>query len=996
MSDENLNQELSLDDIFSRLRKGEAGKGKKRRAPFKFLDSYTRDDRNIFFGRDTETEEIFRKLYSGKLLLVYGKSGTGKSSIINCGLISRIPQEDIYPVNIRCGNKAYYNFISEISKHSEQKQNDPIEILEDIFYTRSKPVALIFDQFEEVFILSDEDEKEKLAKALNSILKSRLKINIILVIREEYLASLDDFEKFIPRLYDNRVRIERMNRASAREAIVNPCKACDVDIEDGLADRVIEQLIIQSEGLELTWLQILMDKLYRTSAERDPENPLIKNEDLDSLGRIGNVLSNFLDEQLRTMPHGDLGEAVLKAMISSDGTKKQVNISEISETIQASGFIPNHTLIEEILLHLINVRIITEKDDKGFFELRHDALAGRIFERMTGTEKEMIEVKTFIDNSFRTYQQRKILLTDDDLKYIAFYESRLILKDEIKEFINNSKKEAFRSRQRRRNVMISAATALIIILTVFTIWALSERGKAVEQSKIAEKQKNEALLANQEAEKSRVLALEGEKKALENEAIAIEQKKFAEQQRQTAIRANVEAENSRKQALEEKNRAIENEKLATVARQQAESARNDVIKASRQAEFYLYLFNGKDLANKSLAMQENDTLRALLALSAYDLVTYGYENFSEDNTQVKYDGEILKSLQNSFFLFRSDSVVNGEIWSIVSANKKIAFSTGAGQITLSRLEERNQGMLPVLIQESTVNLPVKSMVRALAADPRSTRLASGTIDGSVITVDYPADSPSTHKTIFNHNNNRVLNLAFTPEKNWLISSSTDKTIRIWDLAKQAVVKELTVADPVQKFVLYNSDKLLYLTNSGQILVWNLNDLNSDPRVIYTSENNQPLRTLAYNPVQKCLVASGSGNIMVFDLPDPGKVQSLKQEQLPLKHKTVISHLEFSPDGRWLASGSADAIMLWDLRDLKIDDISRLEPVIIENTRQLFSFGFDEGSKYLFYSDNRLLHICPVNIREIYSRLKFIMRRKSLSDNEWKYYVKGDLKKPVVK
>src|SRR5664279_3942686 len=104
MADETRNNELSLDDIFSRKKKdGEYGR-KTMTSPFKFLDSYTREDKNIFYGRDSETEEIFRKFYSGKLLLVYGKSGTGKSSIINCGLISRMPQEDIFPIHIRCGN----------------------------------------------------------------------------------------------------------------------------------------------------------------------------------------------------------------------------------------------------------------------------------------------------------------------------------------------------------------------------------------------------------------------------------------------------------------------------------------------------------------------------------------------------------------------------------------------------------------------------------------------------------------------------------------------------------------------------------------------------------------------------------------------------------------------------------------------------------------------------------------------------------------------------
>ena len=167
MPDKTRNNELSLDDIFSRKRNdGEYGR-KTAALPFKFLDSYTREDKNIFFGRDSETEDIFRKFYSGKLLLVYGKSGTGKSSIINCGLISRIPLEDIYPVNIRCGNRAYENFITEIKKYSKSNLVNPLEILEDIFYEQSKPVALIFDQFEEIFILSDEEEREKLSRDLN-------------------------------------------------------------------------------------------------------------------------------------------------------------------------------------------------------------------------------------------------------------------------------------------------------------------------------------------------------------------------------------------------------------------------------------------------------------------------------------------------------------------------------------------------------------------------------------------------------------------------------------------------------------------------------------------------------------------------------------------------------------------------------------------------------------------------------------------------------------
>jgi hypothetical protein len=994
MPDKTRNNELSLDDIFSRKRKdGEYGR-KTVALPFKFLDSYTREDKNIFFGRDSETEDIFRKFYSGKLLLVYGKSGTGKSSIINCGLISRIPLEDLYPVNIRCGSRPYENFITEIKKYSKSNLVNPLEILEDIFYEQSKPVALIFDQFEEIFILSDEEEREKLSRDLNEILKSRLKINIILIIREEYFANLTEFEAFIPGLYGNRIRIERMSKSSAKDAIVKPCLTCNVGIEDGLADQVIEQLVWQSEGLELTWLQILMDKLYRTATERDPENPVIKKEDLVRFGRIGNVLSDFLDEQLRTMPHGDIGEAILKAMVSADGTKKQVNLNNISDTLIATGHSLDQRFVEEILGNLIDVRLITDKNELGYYEFRHDAIAGRIYERMTAIEKELIEVKSFLDNSYKIYQQREVMLTENDLKYISLHENKLILNEELKDFIKRCKKEVQRARQRRRNIAVVAAVSLIVILSVFTLWAFIERTNALEQKKFAEGQKNEALKANVETEKARTQALEGKNKAEENEAIAVEQKKLAEEQRQAALQANSEAENSRKQALSEKNKAEENEKLALSAKQQAETAKNEVIKAGNQARFYLYIFNGKELASKSLIMQENDTLRGLLSLTSYDLVTYGYENFNKGESLVRYDNEILSALQRAYLLFEPDTLAKGEIWAIDSKNNKIVYSSKTGKLLVSKLVTRNPEKFPILKTETEITLPVQSMVRSLSIDFPSKRVACGTIDGNVILIHLDS-SPLEQQIIYSHNNYRVLCLTFVLGKDWLISSSTDKTIHIWDLNQRKTIKILTVKDPVQKFVVIDSDHLVFTNSTGNILEWDLNNIEQEPKILFSNESHQPFNSLTYNASHRWLAASSFGNIIIFPY-NPGQTGTLRAEQFTVKHKAVISQLDFSPDNNWLVSASSDAIMLWDIRDVEIKEIDKIIPVVIENSRQIFSMTFDDESKYLMYGDNRVLHIYPIDIKSIYTKLKLLMVKRELTDQEWKFYVKGDLEKPRKK
>jgi WD40 repeat protein len=884
MPDENKDHELSLDDIFSRLRR-EEDKRKVTGVPFKFLDAYTREDKNIFFGRDNETDDIFRKLYSGKLLLVYGKSGTGKSSIINCGLISKIPQEDIYAINIRCGRKAFDNFISEIRKYSKAETNNPVEILEDIFYEHSKPIALIIDQLEEIFILSDEGEREKLARGLNEILRSRLKINIILIIREEYFANLTEFEAFIPGLYGNRTRIERMSKPAAREAIIKPCKVCNVGIEDGLADKIIDQLIWQSEGLELTWLQILMDRLYRTATDRDPENPVIKHEDLAKLGRIGNVLSDFLDEQLRMMPHGDMGEAILKTMISTDGTKKQVSLNDIADTLQTTWHAANHNLIEGIIRHFINVRIVTEKDEQGYFELRHDAIAGRIYERMTAIEKELIEVKTFLENSYKIFEQRRILLSRNDLEYIALYENKLILNNELKDFIRLSKKNVRQARLRRRNITVAAAAALLIVFTGFTLWALNERTKAIKQRTIAEEQKNEAIKANRETESARIIAQEGENKAKANEAKAIEQQNIAEEQRQAALRANIEAQQSRKQALEEKNKAVENEDLAIQARKEAEESKNIAIRAKEIADYNYLKVKANNIIYYSQKVVETDPTVALrLAEYAISIDSMNPYNIERLNS-IYYD------IDNIFYtiVIRQDSLINAI--AVSSDGKNILTGTSDNKVFLYDL----RGNLLHVFEGN------KEGINAVAFSPDGKSVLAGSDDKTARLWDLNGNLLQ----VFSGHRDKISSVAFSFDGKNILTGSNDKTVRLWDLKGNALQ---VISGDVGEIssVSFSPDAKMILAGSlnGKACLWNL-----EGKLLWTAVGSElQITSVAFSP-DGTYIVTGGDNGTVFLWKTRGHI-----DRLYVGHIGGVSSVVFSPDGKNILVGARDgSVKLWNLK-----------------------------------------------------------------------------------
>ncbi len=136
------------------------------KSPFKFLDSYTSEDRPIFFGREVEITEVYRRIFESKILLVYGISGTGKSSLINCGLTSRFDDSDWLPLNVRRGS----NIIDSLNEAFNKQAITPLkkslsvaEKLQSIYLDHFKPVYFIFDQFEEIVTLDPTDQAGKAA-----------------------------------------------------------------------------------------------------------------------------------------------------------------------------------------------------------------------------------------------------------------------------------------------------------------------------------------------------------------------------------------------------------------------------------------------------------------------------------------------------------------------------------------------------------------------------------------------------------------------------------------------------------------------------------------------------------------------------------------------------------------------------------------------------------------------------------------------------------------
>src|SRR3954468_17741235 len=143
-----------------------------KRYPFKFLDAYSEEDTAIFFGRDEEIDLMYEMVFQTSILLIYGASGTGKTSLIQCGLASKFQSHDWLALTIRRGsniNAAFEKALADAGGTGVVEQDDMdcleevmeegetatatrqltllAQSLKSIYLASFRPIYLIFDQF---------------------------------------------------------------------------------------------------------------------------------------------------------------------------------------------------------------------------------------------------------------------------------------------------------------------------------------------------------------------------------------------------------------------------------------------------------------------------------------------------------------------------------------------------------------------------------------------------------------------------------------------------------------------------------------------------------------------------------------------------------------------------------------------------------------------------------------------------------------------------------
>ncbi|MFC2156160.1 ATP-binding protein [Acidobacteriota bacterium] len=274
-------------------------------SPFKFLNAYEKKDNDIFFGRDKEIELLYETTFKANLILIYGQSGTGKTSLIQCGLANRFRKTDWFEIFIRRRGNINTSLQRELRKKagtSIEELATIVESIKSLYLDFLRPVYLIFDQFEELITLGSKSEQQVFFNTVAEVLKSGVSCKILIVMREEYIAYLYDYEQIVPGLFDNRIRIEPMHSVRVDEVIRGSCKKFEIEIVN--PDETVQEIIENNKNskgeIQLLFLQVYLDRLFRYAAWKSGEGKPVKfTLDLvKKIGKMSDVMTDFLNEQV--------------------------------------------------------------------------------------------------------------------------------------------------------------------------------------------------------------------------------------------------------------------------------------------------------------------------------------------------------------------------------------------------------------------------------------------------------------------------------------------------------------------------------------------------------------------------------------------------------------------------------------------------------------------------------------------------------------------------
>jgi Novel STAND NTPase 1 len=359
------------------------------RLPYPGLRSFTREETDLFFGREGCVDDMVDRLAATRFLAVLGASGSGKSSLVKTGLLDALEIGLLHQAgsrwliaDFRPGEQPLHNMAEGLIKAVAENPDatpdeEEVKLLRTFLARGPRSVVewceanlpegtnllLLVDQFEELFRYGAYSEREEAEAFVATLLESaeapleRARIYVAITMRSEYLgaaALIDGLSEAINRgLY----LTPRMGRDEVREAIVGPAAVCGFSIEPALVNRLLndltsfapwdeddtghqlERLVRRADQLPL--MQHVLNRLWSIAAERSAGGPIVLElADYEAVGGLRGALAAHGREILEELlpEHRALAPTIFRALTAGSSLAEAVRRpTEFGELVAIAG-----------------------------------------------------------------------------------------------------------------------------------------------------------------------------------------------------------------------------------------------------------------------------------------------------------------------------------------------------------------------------------------------------------------------------------------------------------------------------------------------------------------------------------------------------------------------------------------------------------------------------------------------------------------------------------
>jgi WD40 repeat protein len=393
---------LEGDAAYSRLWRGLKAAGLDPADSFSFpinrevypgLRSFEAEDAAAFFGRRDEIEQLIDLLHPtlqrepGRVVAIIGPSGSGKSSLLNAGLLPRLNRRDspwiVVPAMFPGRNpvaalarslaRAYQQLgvtrdwvdIETAISNGNGALRRVVQDLVDRANDRSR-VLLVIDQAEELLTRTGAEERRTFLGVVRNSLQEDVPLWVVQTVRSEFLSNTPE-RSGLAEVSDDFLVVEPLSPDRLPEVIEGPAALADLRFAPGLVQRMVQDT---DTGDGMTLLAYTLHELY----QRVGPGGTVRIDDYEAIGGVVGALQRRADQVLAELERRNYGDVVLPTLmrlVTIEGSGEPTG-----RRVQRESLSPTEAVIVDAFVdaHLLTSRREPEPDGDSVVEVAHEAL----------------------------------------------------------------------------------------------------------------------------------------------------------------------------------------------------------------------------------------------------------------------------------------------------------------------------------------------------------------------------------------------------------------------------------------------------------------------------------------------------------------------------------------------------------------------------------------------------------------------------------------------